>query len=136
MAYFAGLDSTIVHGMWTAARARNLLDSLLHRSVDRRKSYEVKSCNVQFLDKIKPEEKLFAKVSHYGVKNGFKMLEVELKNENHVTVLKCNAEVCQPLTAFVFTGQGKENRFSTTNLIFLKEVQNQEWEWNFIIVLQ
>lgn len=118
IAYLAGLESTIVHGMWTAARARNLVDSVLNRGGDRRRSYEVKSCSIQFVDKIPQLDKLTAKVVHTGVKNGLKMLDVEIKNEKMSTVLKCSVEASQPNTAYMFTGQGNsEVRRNSNSLI-------------------
>jgi fatty acid synthase subunit beta len=40
------------------------------------------------------------------MKDGLKIVDVTIKNEDDVTVLKGTAEVEQPITAYVFTGQG------------------------------
>eukprot|EP01114_Cavostelium_apophysatum_P006579 TRINITY_DN1795_c0_g1_i2.p1 TRINITY_DN1795_c0_g1~~TRINITY_DN1795_c0_g1_i2.p1 ORF type:complete len:3793 (+),score=1033.24 TRINITY_DN1795_c0_g1_i2:910-11379(+) len=107
LAAFAGLNSTIIHGMWTAAVARNLIDSVLSMtSHDANNSYQVAAYKANFQEKISAGEKLTAKITHVGMKNGFKMMEIEIKNANDAAVLKCSAQVGQPITAFVFTGQG------------------------------
>jgi fatty acid synthase subunit alpha len=87
--------------MWTAALARNLLDKFVTKKPYQ---YKVKNYQATFMEKVKPNEPLFSRMTHVGMKNGLKIIQVEILNENEVVVLKGLAEVEQPKPAYVFTG--------------------------------
>ena len=87
--------------MWSAALARNLIDKFVTKKPY---SYKVKNFQATFMEKVKPNDCLFARISHVGMKNGLKIIQVEILNESEIVVLKSLAEVEQPKPAYVFTG--------------------------------
>jgi len=111
LADVVGLPGPITHGMWTAALGRNLLESFLATSAPQQEQRRLRASRVRaytanFVDKVTASENLFVRLRHIGMKNGRKLVEVELANSQNVTVLKANAEVEEPLTCYAFTGQG------------------------------
>ncbi|ORX74997.1 hypothetical protein DL89DRAFT_320387 [Linderina pennispora] len=102
MANYAGLPGTIIHGMWTAAATRAFVeDAAAHGIPDRMRAY-----SAEFVDMVFPGDRLETKLHHIGMKNGRMLFSGETTNQHGSTVLTCTAEIEQPLTAMVFTGQG------------------------------
>ncbi|KAF9648674.1 fatty acid synthase [Thelephora ganbajun] len=101
---FASLPGTITHGMWTSAASRKYLESVVAKGRPER----VKSYEVSFVDMVLPEEELHVKIKHIGMRQGNMVVKVETYNDRDVKVLEGTAEVAQPPTAYVFTGQGSQ----------------------------
>ncbi|KAJ2095905.1 fatty acid synthase alpha subunit Lsd1, partial [Coemansia sp. S100] len=98
----AGLPGPIAHGMWTSATARRCLEHVAAQGCPER----VASYHVRFLDMVRPGELLETQVSHVGMKDGRKLIQISTNNQQGDKVLEGSAEVDQPPTAFAFTGQG------------------------------
>ncbi|TMW63542.1 hypothetical protein Poli38472_002483 [Pythium oligandrum] len=92
----------VMHGMWTATKVRSLLVEHFGGGIDT----NVLVYDVTFSRKVYPGETLFMQARHVGLKGGHKVLTVEVANRVGGIVLSARAEVKQPPTAFVFTGQG------------------------------
>ncbi|GAB9466788.1 hypothetical protein Gpo141_00004153 [Globisporangium polare] len=92
----------VMHGMWTAAKARSLVVKHFGSGVDT----SVVSYDVSFDGKVYPGDKWFFQARHIGQRDGKKVLSVEVANEAGERVLTVRAEIQQLPTVFVFTGQG------------------------------
>jgi len=130
LALFSGLESTITHGMWTAAMGRNFIETSLQlgSTGDKSPSYKIKSYSVNFMEKVLPEQKLHAKLSHVGMKNGLKLIELIIVNDQEAVVMKASAEVDAGHTAYVFTGQGSAEINMGMDLYESSEVARSIWD--------
>jgi fatty acid synthase subunit alpha len=107
--YFADLallPGTITHGMWTSASTRKFVEIFAADNVPRR----VVAYDVKFVGMVLPSDRLETKLSHTGMKNGRKIIKVETVNQNNEKVVEGTAEVEQPVSAYVFTGQGSQEQ--------------------------
>ena len=94
--------SVINHGMWACAYGRSVVEAgAAGGDPTRIASYEV-----NFLGMVFPGTELFVQLIHTGMVSGRKIITVEMKNGNDEVVVRGRAEVEQPKTAYVFTGQG------------------------------
>ncbi|XP_049851436.1 uncharacterized protein LOC126326034 [Schistocerca gregaria] len=103
----AQLPGTIVHGMWTSAKALRALESV----VNGQEQSPILSYQTEFLDMVMPGEVLSTSLRHVGMKMGKKLVEVRTEATRAETgerrlVLRGFSEVKAPKTAYVFTGQG------------------------------
>ena len=57
---------------------------------------------------VLPGEELHVKIKHIGMRQGNMVVKVETYNDRDVKVLEGTAEVAQPPTSYVFTGQGSQ----------------------------
>jgi acyl dehydratase len=101
----AGLPGTITHGMWTSASTRKFVEIFAaNNHPDRVKEY-----NVKFVDMVLPGDQLETKLYHVGMINGRKLIKIETyKLGTGAKVLEGTAGVDQPITSYVFTGQGSQ----------------------------
>ncbi|KAI7904710.1 fatty acid synthase [Cokeromyces recurvatus] len=107
--YFADLarlPGTITHGMWTSASTRKFVEIFAADNVPRR----VVAYDVKFVGMVLPSDRLETKLYHTGMKNGRKIIKVETFNQNNEKVVEGTAEVEQPITSYVFTGQGSQEQ--------------------------
>jgi fatty acid synthase subunit alpha len=108
----ANLPDTIVHGMWTSAYAKSVLEDYVSRInlVESRKAngwQDITEYSVEFQGMVLPNDKLYTQLKHIGMRgNGDKIVEIEVVNQQGDTVLKGRAIVAPPPTAYLFTGQG------------------------------
>jgi fatty acid synthase subunit alpha, fungi type len=64
--------------------------------------------NVSFVGMVLPNDQLNVKLRHTGMHDGNIVVKVETFNEQGDKVLDGTAEVAQPTTVYVFTGQGSQ----------------------------
>ncbi|KAJ2503686.1 fatty acid synthase alpha subunit Lsd1 [Coemansia sp. RSA 1972] len=98
---FVNLPATITHGMWTSACARRTIELVVAKGHPER----VRSFSAQFIDMVVPNAELEMHVQHTGFVNGCMHVQLQALVDN-VRVLEASAQVEQPRTVFVFTGQG------------------------------
>lgn len=118
--YFALLarhPGTIVHGMWTSANALRVVQQTIARGLPQR----LVSFAAEFTGIVRAKDRLETQLKHVGMKNGRMLVEVRTEGPAGL-VLKASAEVLQPTSAFVFTGQGSagtppacQSSFQTSN---------------------
>eukprot|EP01134_Creolimax_fragrantissima_P001062 CFRG1062T1 len=101
-----GLPGTITHGMWTAASIRRLVEIFASDDQPRR----VCSYMSEFLGMVLPGDQLETKLTHVGMAKGKMIVNVDTYNQDNVRVLHGVAHVQQPSTAYVFTGQGSQEK--------------------------
>ncbi len=95
---------TITHGMYTSARVRGLLETWAAENDVK----AVKTFNCSFIGMVLPQDQIDVKLWHIGMVSGRKIVKVEARNSSDETVLVGEAEIEQPETAFIFTGQGSQ----------------------------
>jgi fatty acid synthase subunit alpha, fungi type len=66
------------------------------------------SYNVSFVGMVVPQTVLKVALRHVGMRDGRLVISVITRTESGEIVLEGNAEVAQPVTAYVFTGQGSQ----------------------------
>ncbi|KAJ3886618.1 hypothetical protein GG344DRAFT_81530 [Lentinula edodes] len=101
---YAGLPGTITHGLWSSAATRKYVENVVAKGhPDRVLSYDV-----SFVGMVLPGEQLTVNLRHTGMRDGNIVVKIETVNVLGEKVLEGSAEVSQPTTAYVFTGQGSQ----------------------------
>ncbi|EIW84299.1 fatty acid synthase [Coniophora puteana RWD-64-598 SS2] len=101
---YASLPGTITHGMWSSAATRRYVENIVAQgNPDRVIAYDV-----SFVGMILPGDELQVKIRHIGMRDGHIVVKVETINQRDEKVLEGTAEVAQPTTVYVFTGQGSQ----------------------------
>lgn len=63
-----------------------------------------------FVSMVRPGDKVIVKISHVAMKSGHMIFEVVARlEESDEEVLRGEAEIAQPSTAYIFTGQGSQS---------------------------
>ncbi|KAI9502069.1 acyl transferase domain-containing protein [Coemansia spiralis] len=98
------LPGTITYGLWTSAATRALVEKYVLESNPER----LCTFDVEFVGMVLPRDKLFVDIKHYGMKEGRMLVSGTTTKADGNVVLTCKAEIEQPKTAYVFTGQGSQ----------------------------
>ncbi|KAJ1548194.1 3-oxoacyl-[acyl-carrier-protein] synthase [Nowakowskiella sp. JEL0078] len=123
-ASLAGLPGTITHGMWTSASSRKFVEIFAANNQPQR----VKAYQAQFLGMVLPGDQLETKLFHVGMINGRKLIKIETSNQNGEKILVGSAEVEQPTTAYVFTGQGSQEVGMGMELYDSSPIAREVWD--------
>ncbi|KAF5337910.1 hypothetical protein D9758_013124 [Tetrapyrgos nigripes] len=103
---YASLPATITHGLWSSAATRRYVENIVAQGhPDRVVSYDV-----SFVGMVLPGDELSVKIRHIGMRDGNMVVQVETINGRGEKVLEGSAEVAQPATVYVFTGQGSQEQ--------------------------
>ncbi|ODA76460.1 hypothetical protein RJ55_07729 [Drechmeria coniospora] len=103
-ARYANLPGTITHGMLTSAAVRQVVE----KAAGVNERVRMRSYKAVFVDMVLPGDRLEVQVQHSGMKSGQRMLLFSVINADTgaKVVDGGDAEVDQPPSAYVFTGQG------------------------------
>ncbi|KAJ2483137.1 fatty acid synthase alpha subunit Lsd1, partial [Coemansia sp. RSA 2320] len=104
VASIVGLPGPITHGMWTSASTRALLECYAANDEPER----IRMYQTNFVGIVLPEDQLRTELFHVGMKNGRMLVKGMTSKVGGEQVLECIAEVEQPTTAYLFTGQGSQ----------------------------
>lgn len=124
-ASYADLPGTITHGMFSSASVRSLVEMYAADAVAPR----VIGYKANFVGMVLPNDKLETRLHHVGMINGRKIIKIETKKvETDDVVLVGEAEIDQPVSTFVFTGQGSQEQGMGMDLYKSSEVARAVWD--------
>jgi fatty acid synthase subunit beta len=84
--------------------------------------------NVTFVGMVLPGDQLNVKIRHIGMRDGNMAVKIETFNERGEKVLDGSAEVAQPTTVYVFTGQGSQEPGMGMDLYNSSPAARAVWE--------
>ena len=122
---YANLPGTITHGMYSSAAVRSLVETwAAENNVGRVRSFH---CNL--VGMVLPNDDIEVKLQHTGMVSGRKIIKVEASNkETEEKVLLGEAEVEQPVSSYVFTGQGSQEQGMGMDLYGSSAVAKEVWD--------
>ncbi|KAF2857557.1 beta subunit of fatty acid synthase [Piedraia hortae CBS 480.64] len=122
---YAKLPGTITHGMYTSAAVRSLVETWAAENHVGR----VRSFHASLVGMVLPDDAIEIKLQHVGMISGRKIIKVEaIKPETEEKVLLGEAEVEQPVSAYIFTGQGSQEQGMGMNLYNSSPVAKEVWD--------
>ncbi|KAJ2908387.1 fatty acid synthase alpha subunit Lsd1, partial [Coemansia aciculifera] len=104
IADLAGLPGPITHGLWTSASTRAVVECYAADDEPER----IRMYQTNFVGMVLPKDQLQTELFHVGMKDGRMLVKGVTSKVGSGSVLECSAEIEQPSTAYVFTGQGSQ----------------------------
>lgn len=122
---YANLPGTITHGMYSSAAVRSLVETWAAENHIGR----VRSFHVSLVGMVLPNDDIEVKLQHIGMVSGRKIIKVEASNKaTEDKVLLGEAEVEQPVSSYVFTGQGSQEQGMGMDLYGSSAVAKEVWD--------
>ncbi|KAG5646963.1 hypothetical protein DXG03_001686 [Asterophora parasitica] len=121
---YASLPATITHGLWSSAATRRYVENVVAQGHPDR----VVAYNVAFVGMVLPNDELNVKVKHTCMRDGNIVVKVETFNSRGEKVIDGTAEVAQPNTVYVFTGQGSQEPGMGMDLYNSSPAARAVWE--------
>lgn len=127
-AVLAQLPGPITHGMWTYG---NCLKVVVHKLLKGNPKF-LRSFEADFVGMVLPGEQVTTQLSHVAMCGGAKVVQVEAyaasSSRSARLVLKGTAQIVQPRTAIVFTGQGYAAPGMGMDLYDRSEAARKTWD--------
>ncbi|KAL8824962.1 MAG: hypothetical protein Q9191_004700 [Dirinaria sp. TL-2023a] len=122
---YVGLPGTITHGMYSSAAVRSLVETWAAENHVGR----VRSFHVDLVGMVLPNDDIEVRLQHIGMVTGRKIIKVEAINKaSEEKVLLGEAEVEQPVSSYVFTGQGSQEQGMGMDLYGSSAVAKEVWD--------
>ncbi|RPB00290.1 hypothetical protein L873DRAFT_1900896 [Choiromyces venosus 120613-1] len=121
---YANLAGTITHRMFSSAAVRSLVETWAAEN-----SARVRSFSSNFVGIVLLNDDIKTKLRHVGMVSDRKIIKVEATNkETQEKVLVGEAEVEQPVSAYIFTGQGSQEQGIGMGLYNSSPVAREVWD--------
>ncbi|PIA14341.1 fatty acid synthase [Coemansia reversa NRRL 1564] len=100
-----GLPAPITHGQWTSSSTR----AVIERCVAGNHPERIRSYDTEYTSMVLPRDKLSVAIFHAGMRRGRMLISGYTSKAGDERVMNFSAEIEQPHTAYVFTGQGSQH---------------------------
>ncbi|KAJ1957902.1 fatty acid synthase alpha subunit Lsd1, partial [Linderina pennispora] len=104
IASYVGLPGPIIHGMWTSAATRAVVEKYVACGHPER----FRSFKTDFVNLVFHGDYLNVELKHVGMEKGLMLLEGKTINQHGEAVMAFTAKIDQPKTSYIFTGQGAQ----------------------------
>ncbi|KAI1806979.1 fatty acid synthase beta subunit [Daldinia bambusicola] len=123
---YVNLPGTITHGMYTSGAVRSLVETWATEN----NAYRMRDYNVKFVGMVLPGDRLEVQLYHVGMVSGRMIIQIEVvkSDETRDKVLVGEATIEQPTSAYIFTGQGSQEKGMGMELYERSAVARNVWD--------